>query len=49
MEKGLRGGDEALFKAQWSAQGYDKNLIYVLSRPYTYCGETNIERLALTF
>lgn len=24
-------------------------MLYVLSRPYTYCGETNIERLALTF
>ncbi|MGE5728483.1 MAG: hypothetical protein ACM34L_07785, partial [Gemmatimonas sp.] len=23
MEKGLRGGDEALFKAQWYADGYD--------------------------
>jgi hypothetical protein len=27
MEKGLRGSDEALFKAQWHAEGYDKNLI----------------------
>jgi len=24
-------------------------MLYVLSRPYTYCGETNIERLAVTF
>jgi hypothetical protein len=24
-------------------------MLYVLSRPYTYCGEANIERLALTF
>jgi hypothetical protein len=24
-------------------------MLYVLSRPYTYCGETNIERVAITF
>jgi hypothetical protein len=24
-------------------------VLYVLARPYTYCGETNIEHLALTF
>jgi hypothetical protein len=24
-------------------------VLYVLARPYTYCGETNVERLAVTF
>ncbi|HYF01639.1 MAG TPA: hypothetical protein VEJ18_22145 [Planctomycetota bacterium] len=26
MEKALRGGDEAAFKARWSPEGYEKNL-----------------------
>ena len=31
------------------AHGKLDMVLYVLSRPYTYCGETNIEHLALTF
>jgi hypothetical protein len=27
IEKAIRGGDEALFKSQWHAEGYDKNLV----------------------
>ena len=31
------------------AHGSLEVMLYVLSRPYTYCGETNIERVAITF
>ncbi|MEZ0230764.1 MAG: hypothetical protein ACAI25_19245, partial [Planctomycetota bacterium] len=27
MEKAIREGDEKLFKAQWHAEGYEKNLV----------------------
>jgi len=31
------------------AHGSLELLLYVLGRPYTYCGETNIERVTVTF
>lgn len=27
MEKGIKNGDEVLFKNQWHSEGYDKNLV----------------------
>lgn len=38
------GGDEPA-----RAHGKLDVVLYVLARPYTYCGETNIEHLAVTF
>jgi hypothetical protein len=31
------------------AHGHLDLMVYVLARPYTYCGETNIERVDVTF
>ena len=42
-------GDGAIDAIDAHAHGKPDVMLYVLSRPYTYCGETNIERLALTF
>lgn len=39
----------ALDAVDGQAHGKLDLLLYVLARPYTYCGETNVERVAIVF
>lgn len=45
----LRLALDAIDPVERRAHGTLDLIIYVLSRPYTYCGESNVERVTLTF